>query len=367
MSIVYCGQGVVCPGLLPRQVHRRLAAVLSLPASAAVTSCDQLRAALRAGCGEDSLGLVDTLLDCWGEATLDFLLAETVPRAHKLLVTATALGLEFEAEMWEVCREAELGRPLGRGHDFLTDQATFQQRLGDTLELHSGRAATRHDRMRLTAGLVCLGRTEAAVSLLLEPDPDTGDTFAMTDQLLACLIQATAGTTASPAESIIKMVATNLVSEGKMWEGVQLLVLIGKVKEACSYLRSGGYPDQAMLVGRAVLGPADWAELVTRYADQLAAAGQLQPAVVALLAAGQHSAALRTLVAARRPDTAHRLLLLAREAGAEVEAAVEESVLTEAVRMMADLELQHGFELYCDQLGDKAAQLKTELNISASA
>ena len=51
----------------------------------------------------------------------------------------------------------------------------------------------------------------------------------------------------------------------------------------------------------------------------------------------------------------------------EVEAAVEESVLTEAVRMMADLELQHGFELYCDQLGDKAAQLKTELNISASA
>ena len=81
--------------------------------------------------------------------------------------------------------------------------------------------------MRLTAGMLCQGNTDSAVSMLMEADLET-DTNNMTDQLLACLIQSTANADTSQSESIIKMVATNFVSEGKMWEGVQLLVLIGK-------------------------------------------------------------------------------------------------------------------------------------------
>ena len=72
--------------------------------------------------------------------------------------------------------------------------------------------------MRVTAQLICLGQTETAVSMLLDTDLET-DNYTMTDQLLACLIQATANTNTNQCESVMKMVATNLVSEGRMWEG----------------------------------------------------------------------------------------------------------------------------------------------------
>ena len=104
------------------------------------------------------------------------------------------------------------------------------------------RAVEGVDRVRLTAQLICLGQMEAAVSMLL--DIDIEDNNSMADQLLACLIQATANRDTKECQlshvSTLKMVATSLLSEGKLWEGVQLLVLTGKVVDACSYLRSAG-------------------------------------------------------------------------------------------------------------------------------
>jgi hypothetical protein len=38
--------------------------------------------------------------------------------------------------------------------------------------------------------------------------------------------------------STTKMVATKLIAEGQLWEGVQLLCLIGKVADACTYLKA---------------------------------------------------------------------------------------------------------------------------------
>ena len=235
---------------------------------------------------------METMLEYWGDALLEFIINENISVVKKLVAISLMLGLDFETEIWEVCRDLEEGKPLGRKFDFLTDQQTFLLRQDELSRLHTARAVMRHDKMRLTAGFICLGQPEAAVSLLMEADPEC-DTFTATDQLLACLIQATANSDTSQAESIIKMVATNFVSEGKVWEGVQLLVLIGKVKDACSYLRSGGLPDQAMAVGRCLLEAGDWAELAVRHADQLIAGGQLQAGVLILVAVGQHSQALK--------------------------------------------------------------------------
>ena len=64
-------------------------------------------------------------------------------------------------------------------------------------------------------------------------------------------------------------------------------------------------------------------------------------------------------------DLAYKLLLMTQAAGITVAKEVEESVLTETVKMMADLEYRHGFEMYCDKLGDKATEIKSELNIEA--
>ena len=61
----------------------------------------------------------------------------------------------------------------------------------------------------------------------------------------------------------MNMVATSLLSEGKLWEGVQLLVLTGKVVDACSYL--------------ALLGPGQVAGKVRDGAGTLRRAHSLVP------------------------------------------------------------------------------------------
>ena len=44
--------------------------------------------------------------------------------------------------------------------------------------------------------------------------------------------------------------------------------------------------------------------------------------------------------------------------GVQVDKDVEEQVLTESVKMMADLEFKQGFDFYCDQLGEKKNHTK---------
>ena len=48
----------------------------------------------------------------------------------------------------------------------------------------------------------------------------------MSDQLLSCLVQTTSSN--NQTDSIMKMVATNFVAEGRVWEGVLLLILIAR-------------------------------------------------------------------------------------------------------------------------------------------
>ena len=73
----------------------------------------------------------------------------------------------------------------------------------------------------------------------------------------------------------MNMVATSLLSEGKLWEGVQLLVLTGKVGDACSYLRSAGHWDQALWLGKCRMeDTAEWVGLASRYSDHLVLQGK---------------------------------------------------------------------------------------------
>ena len=356
-------QAVVCPGLLPKQVFSRLVAMLCFQ-PAHDKQLEEFKKYLIDGLSSDNVSIVEAMFEYWGDDLLDFVLNKSIKLSEKLIVISLALGLDFESEIFQVCSDLETGKPLGRKYDFLVDKSTFLKRQDELHRLHTARAIERRDRMRLTAGLLCLGQSDAAVSMLMEPDLES-DTYNMTDQLLACLIQATVTASTTQSESIMKMVATNFVSEGKMWEGVQLLVLIGKVKDACSYLRSGGYHDQGMLVGRCLLEDKDWGELVTKYADHLIAAGHLDPGILALVAGGQHEMALKQLLVAKRVDLAYKMLMIFKQNNVTIDKDVEENILAESVEMMADLDFKKGFDYYCDQLGDKASALKTEFNIAA--
>ena len=66
-------------------------------------------------------------------------------------------------------------------------------------------------------------------------------------------------------------------------------------------------------------------------------------------------------------DVALKLMSLLKMTGVQVDKDVEEQVLTESVKMMADLEFKQGFDFYCDQLGEKATTLKSEFNLGISS
>lgn len=87
----------------------------------------------------------------------------------------------------------------------------------------------------------------------------------------ACLVATVQSTGAS--QSTIKLVATNLIANGSIWEGVQLLCLIGKGLDACRYLASYFRWGAAAWLARAVLAPSDASEVMRKWADHLSSLG----------------------------------------------------------------------------------------------
>jgi hypothetical protein len=71
------------------------------------------------------------------------------------------------------------------------------------------------------------------------------------------------------AQSTIKLVATNLIANGNVWEGVQLLCLIGKGLDACRYLISYGLWEAAVWLAKSVLPTAETHEVMRKWTDHL--------------------------------------------------------------------------------------------------
>lgn len=75
------------------------------------------------------------------------------------------------------------------------------------------------------------------------------------------------------AQSTIKLVATNLIAHGSIWEGVQLLCLIGKGLDACRYLASYSRWGAAAWLARAVLPTQDSSDVIRKWAEHLSSLG----------------------------------------------------------------------------------------------
>jgi len=354
-------QTVACMALLPKDTFRGIACSLAYRPWA---EGEDIRKVLTAGLTEEQMGLVEAMLDYLGEQFISSVSDGGVSLSERYLLVSLALGLMYETELWRVVVEQKAGRALSRQFHVLVDRDTFMARQEELSRLHMARAVEREDRVRLTAQLICLGQMEAAVSMLL--DIDMEDNNSMADQLLACLIQATANRDTKECQlshvSTMKMVATSLLSEGKLWEGVQLLVLTGKVGDACSYLRSAGHWDQALWLGRCRMDQEEWLGLAGRWADHLVQAGQVKKAAVVLQAVGSGVQALECLHVGQFRDLAHKMMpLLMEEGGINVDQVMEEAVMMETANLMSELGMKKAFEYYCEKLGRKGKELRLEL------
>ncbi|KAJ8250709.1 hypothetical protein COCON_G00226310 [Conger conger] len=121
-------------------------------------------------------------------------------------------------------------------HDTLCESSYFQRFQLERVHLQEVKRSSYEHTKKCADQLLLLGQTDRAVQLLLETSAENPGYYC--DSLKACLV--TTITSSGPSQSTIKLVATNMIANGKLAEGVQLLCLIDKAADACRYLQTYG-------------------------------------------------------------------------------------------------------------------------------
>ncbi|MEQ2212481.1 WD repeat-containing protein 11, partial [Xenoophorus captivus] len=136
----------------------------------------------------------------------------------------------------------------------------------------------------ILSSFCCGSQTDRAVQLLLETSADNPSYYC--DSLKACLV--TTITSSGPSQSTIKLVATNMIANGKLAEGVQLLCLIDKAADACRYLQTYGEWNRAAWLAKVRLNSAESSDVLKRWAEHLCSpqVNQKSKAIMVLLSLG---------------------------------------------------------------------------------
>lgn len=194
----------------------------------------------------------------------------------------------------DVCNPPALppSHPLETTYHHLCDAATYKHHELERLAIHESKNLEGAQRATLGRCLAVIGERDRAVRLLL--DADASNQHFYTDCLRACLLAATHHST--QAQSTIKLVATNLIAAGNIWEGVELLCLIGKAGDACRYLQSYGHWEQSVWLAKCALPLQESVDILKRWAHHLINSGNKDQGVCALLSVGSVTASLEQLV-----------------------------------------------------------------------
>ncbi|CAH1783668.1 unnamed protein product [Owenia fusiformis] len=256
-------------------------------------------------------------------------------------------------------------KPLETCYDVLIDNKSFQQKELDRVSLHDSKRATYEHTRKSVETLILLGQADRAVQLLLETDAENDGYYV--DSLRACLVASVRSSGAS--QSTIKLVATNLIANGKLSEGVQLLCLIDKAVDACRYLQTYGQWYQAAWLAKSSLSYTESCEVMRRWADHLASSqvNQKSKAVLVLLSLCRFTKVIEMLYQCRHFDRAALFLEACLEFGlitkTDTNRSLFEAVYLEYGRLMMNLGNKVASEFYCKQAGEKGEQLLKEVNI----
>ncbi|KNC52246.1 bromodomain and WD repeat-containing protein 2 [Thecamonas trahens ATCC 50062] len=200
--------------------------------------------------------------------------------------------------------------PLSAHHDLLQEREAVVDRDSRLLAMHTHKRGDHEFTLTKVHAHIQLGEYPAAVRMLLETPVD--HPAYMVDSLKACLVSAVM----SPHSfvSTVKLVATDLVSNGHVTEGVQLLCLIGKRADACRYMQSYGLWREAAWLAKIGLDEAAAAVVFSAWAEHLADAGDVDAAIGVLISLMDWHSALQLLYNRKAYS---RAALLARTCVAE--------------------------------------------------
>ncbi|KAL7990561.1 hypothetical protein Chor_013991 [Crotalus horridus] len=203
--------------------------------------------------------------------------------AHYLHTYSCNKSLIVKAEDVLVSQENWIS-PLDICYDVLCENSYFQKFQLERVNIQEVKRSNYDHTRKCTDQLLLLGQTDRAVQLLLETSAENA--YYYCDSLKACLV--TTVTSSGPSQSTIKLVATNMIANGKLAEGVQLLCLIDKAADACRYLQTYGEWNRAAWLAKVRLNAEECADVLKRWVDHLCSSqiNQKSKAILVLLSLG---------------------------------------------------------------------------------
>ncbi|KAL3183206.1 hypothetical protein MRX96_006965 [Rhipicephalus microplus] len=246
-------------------------------------------------------------------------------------------------------------------YDMLCPDAEYKALQLKRLLFHERQRAVHSHTQRCVCRLLLLGQADQAVQLLLETEPASEHFYS--DSLRACLV-ASLKTESNP-QSVVKLVATNLIANGRTWDGVQLLCLIGKGLDACRYLQAAGQWEDSVWLAKCTLSDTANCEVISKWAEHLIQLNQKGKAVLVLLSVGQFTRCLQTLHAARMVERAALFLDACLEHGALLQehSSLFQTVWLDYARYLHSLGNKRASLRYCSLAGEAAADLRREVEM----
>jgi len=172
-------------------------------------------------------------------------------------------------------------------------------------------------RQHLSAESIYVGRREEAVDILMNNSNPSADKMDYESALMACVVAASMDRSNFVATT--KMVAGQLIAQGRLQEGVQLLCLIGKAADACKFMISEGkWPDAAWLANIA-LEAHERDAIMTQWAGFLESQGYQGRALEVAISMWDIHRVLDTFVRCRSWEHAALVLRALNELGYETE------------------------------------------------
>uniref|UniRef100_A0A3B3CGA0 WD repeat-containing protein 11 n=1 Tax=Oryzias melastigma TaxID=30732 RepID=A0A3B3CGA0_ORYME len=241
-------------------------------------------------------------------------------------------------------------------YDVLCESSYFQKFQLDRVHLQEVKRSSYEHTKKCADQLLLLGQTDRAVQLLLETSADNSSYYC--DSLKACLV--TTITSSGPSQSTIKLVATNMIANGKLAEGVQLLCLIDKAADACRYLQTYGEWNRAAWLAKVRLNPAEGSDVLKRWAEHLCSPqfNQKSKAILLLLSLGCFYKVGEMLHSMRQFDRAALFIEACLKNGVME---LIEAAFVDYARLLRSLGLREGAALWASRAGSAGVQLMEEL------
>lgn len=283
--------------------------------------------------------------------------------SHYLQLFAQARQLSMTTEEESAETQPSPHNHLDICHDILCESSYFQKFQLDRVHLQEVKRSSYEHTKKCADQLLLLGQTDRAVQLLLETSADNPSYYC--DSLKACLV--TTITSSGPSQSTIKLVATNMIANGKLAEGVQLLCLIDKAADACRYLQTYGEWNRASWLAKVRLNSAESSDVLKRWAEHLCSpqVNQKSKAILVLLSLGCFYKVGEMLHSMRYFDRAALFFEACLKYGV-MEANDTSNKLIEAAfldyaRLLRSLGLREGAALWASRAGSAGEQLMEEL------